>query len=79
MKAPERGTPRHEELRHLLKQRRQKLEMTQRELATLLGWDHKTVYSIESGGKNVTLLEFLQLAEALDFDAPAAVRRIQRR
>jgi transcriptional regulator with XRE-family HTH domain len=69
-------SPRHEALRKFLKLERQKAELTQAQLAAKLGWDQTTISDIETGTKRVTAIELIQLAEALGFDAPAALRRI---
>jgi transcriptional regulator with XRE-family HTH domain len=76
MKAKERGSPRHDELRRLLKERRQRAELTQRALAARLGWDHKVISNLERGSKRLTVLELIELAGALGFDPAAAVRRV---
>jgi HTH-type transcriptional regulator/antitoxin HipB len=75
----ERGSPQHEELRQLLKERRFRSKLTQRQLAAKLGWDQRTISKIESGGKRVSVVELIELANALDFDPAAAVRRVARR
>lgn len=72
----ERASPQHEELRQLLRERRFKSGLTQRELAVKLGWDQRTISQIESGSKRVSVLELIALAGALDFDPAAAVRRV---
>jgi len=74
----ERGSPLHEALRDLLLERRQRAKLTQRELATKLGWDQSTVSKIESGAKRVSVAELIELGLALDFDPPSAVRRVMR-
>jgi transcriptional regulator with XRE-family HTH domain len=75
MKAKERGSPRHDELRRILKERRQRAELTQRELAARLGWDHKVISNLERGSKRLTVLELIDIAWALEFDPSAALRR----
>jgi transcriptional regulator with XRE-family HTH domain len=75
----ERGSPLHEELRQLLLERRQKAKLKQKELADRLGWDQQRISKIELGSKRVTVVEFMELAKALDFDAAAAIRRLERR
>ncbi len=75
----ERGLPQHEELRQLLKERRFRAKLTQTQLARKLGWDQRTISQIESGSKRVSVVEFIALAGALEFDAPAALRRIMKR
>lgn len=69
-------TSRHEALRRLIKLERQKAELTQGELAAKLGWDQTTVSHIETGSKRVTVIELIELSEALGFDGAAAFRRI---
>jgi transcriptional regulator with XRE-family HTH domain len=69
-------TPRHEALRRLIKLERQKAELSQAELAERLGWHQTTVSHIESGSKRVTVIEMIELSEALDFDLCAAMRRV---
>jgi transcriptional regulator with XRE-family HTH domain len=69
-------SPRHEALRKLLKLERQKAELTQAQLAAKLGVDQKTISDIETGTKRVTALELLAIAQAIGFDAAAALRRI---
>jgi transcriptional regulator with XRE-family HTH domain len=69
-------TPRHEALRKLVKLERQRQELTQVELAERLGWDQTTVSHIETGSKRVTVIELIELSEALDFDLCAAIQRI---
>lgn len=75
----ERGLPQHEELRQLLRERRFKSGLTQRELAAKLGWDQRTVSKIENGSKRVSVVELIALAGALEFDPAAAVRRVAKR
>lgn len=75
----ERGTPLHEELRELLLERRQRAKLKQSELAEKLGWEQQRISKIELGSKRVTVVEFLMIADALGFDAAAAIKRLQRR
>lgn len=79
MKAKERGSPRHDELRRILKERRQRAELTQRELAARLGWDHKVISNLERGSKRLTVLELIEFAKVLSFDASAVVRRVEKK
>lgn len=75
----ERGLPQHEALRQLLRERRFRANVTQRQLAKKLGWDQRTISKIESGSKRVSVVELILLAEALNFDPRAAVARVMRR
>jgi transcriptional regulator with XRE-family HTH domain len=49
MKEKERDTPLHDELRQILKERRFRAGLTQRQLADRLGWDHKVISNLERG------------------------------
>lgn len=79
MKDKERGSPQHDELRRILKERRQRADLTQRDLAGRLGWDHKVISNLERGSKRLTVLELIALSRALEFDPCAAIRRIMKR
>ncbi len=48
----------------------------QREFAARLGWDQRTISKIESGSTRVSAVELIELARTLEFDVPAAVRRV---
>jgi transcriptional regulator with XRE-family HTH domain len=65
------GSPRHEALRLLLRERRRRADMTQYDLAAKLGRPQSYVSAIEKGQQRVSVLEFLEFAEAIGFDAPA--------
>lgn len=71
-------SPQHEELRRLLKERRQRAEMTQRDVAAKIGRPQRFISQIETGSHRVTVVEFLELAEAIGFDPSAAVRRLMK-
>ena len=70
------GTPRHEELRRLLKEKRKNAGISQAELGLRLGWSQRTIGKIETGEKRVTAVEMIEIGEALDFDPAAALRRV---
>jgi transcriptional regulator with XRE-family HTH domain len=69
---------RHEALRRLLKERRQRAELTQHELAARMGRYKSFITAVETGQHRVTVVEFLGFAEALEFDVCAAIRRVAR-
>ncbi len=71
------GAPLHEELRRLLVEHRQRAKLSQAELARKLQWSQQTVSKIETGEKRVTVVELIELAEALGFDPMAALRRVR--
>lgn len=70
------GSDIHEELRELLKERRFRAKLKQVELAERLGWSQRTISQIETGEKRVTVVEFVELSRALEFDPSAAIRRL---
>jgi len=70
------GTPRHEELRRLLKEKRKNACISQAELGRRLGWSQRTIGKIETGEKRVTAVELIEIAQALEFDPAAALRRV---
>jgi ribosome-binding protein aMBF1 (putative translation factor) len=79
MKDKERGSPASEELRELLKDRRHRARISQEQLAVRLGWDQKVISNLERGAKRMTVLELVEIANALGFDAASVVRRLQKR
>jgi transcriptional regulator with XRE-family HTH domain len=64
-------------LRQLLIERRQRAKLTQEGLAERLGRQQNFVSRIERGIHRVTVVELVEIAEALDFDPMAVVRRIK--
>jgi transcriptional regulator with XRE-family HTH domain len=73
------GSRRHKALIALLIERREAIGMTQTQLADRLGEYQSLVARLESGQRRVDVVEFLELAEALGFDAGkalAAVRKV---
>jgi transcriptional regulator with XRE-family HTH domain len=73
------GSERHKALIDLLIERREAAGMTQTQLADKLGEYQSFIAHLESGQRRVDVVEFLELAEALGFDAGkvlGAVRRV---
>ena len=70
------GTNRHKALIVLLIKKREAAGFTQTELATKLGQYQSFVARLESGQRRVDVVEFIQLAEILGFDASAAVETL---
>ena len=54
-----------------LKERRQRLKLTQKQLAEMAGLQHSYVYEIETGKANTTLRTLARLAEVLQVDIRA--------
>ena len=69
------GSKRHEALIALLVERREAAGMTQAQLADRLGEYQSFVARLESGQRRVDVVEFLELAEVLGFDAGRRWRR----
>lgn len=72
------GSPQHEALRALLIDERKRAGLSQTDLAVRLRWSQRTISKIETGEKRVTVVELLEIAQALGFDAPTALRRIEK-
>ena len=70
------GSPRHEILRLLLKERRERANLSQQEVADRIGRGQTFISAVERGQHRVSVLEFLDFAEAIGFDAAAALRRV---
>jgi len=71
-------TARHLALVQLLIERRKRASMTQADVAKRLGRYQSFVASVEGGQRRLDVVEFLQFAEAIGFDAAAAVRRLSK-
>ncbi len=70
-------SPRHDAVRRFIKRKRQEADLSQAKLAARMGRRQQWVSDIEKGSHRVTIVEFLELAEALGFDARSAIRHIQ--
>jgi HTH-type transcriptional regulator/antitoxin HipB len=60
----------------MIKEHRQKAEMSQEQVAEKIGRGQTFVSAVERGQHRVSVLEFLELAEAIGFDPSAAIRRL---
>lgn len=72
-------SPRHEELRKLLIERRMRAGLKQEDVATRIGRSQQFVSKVEKGQHRVTVVDLLEFAEAIGFDPAAAVRRLAKR
>jgi len=70
------GSPQHEELRRILRERRERAGLTQTELAEHIGRPQRYISRVERGLHRVTVVELLELAEAIGFDPASLVRRL---
>jgi ribosome-binding protein aMBF1 (putative translation factor) len=78
MKVRERGTARSEELRRLLKQKREQAGLSLRDLGARLQRDHKVIDRLKSGEKRPTVLALIDIGAALGFDPATVVRRLMK-
>jgi transcriptional regulator with XRE-family HTH domain len=72
------ASPRHDALRAFLRERRKAARLKQSDLAELLKRGQDYVSDIETGQKVVSVIELMELAEALGFDAQEAIKRLYR-
>jgi len=70
------SSPRHEAVRRFLKERRQRAELTQAELAARMDRPQAYISAVETGQQRVTVVEFCEFADVLGFDVRSAIRRI---
>jgi transcriptional regulator with XRE-family HTH domain len=71
-------SPRHEALRALLVEMREKAGLSQAEVARRLGQYQSFVARVEGGQRRVDVVEFLDFADAISFDPQNAIRRLLR-
>lgn len=70
------SSPRQTALAQLLTDERKKAGLTQAQLGKKLKRHQPYVAAVESGNRRVDVVEFLELAEAIGFDAPRALRKL---
>lgn len=70
---------RHQLLQELLIKKRTAAGLTQEALARRLGRPQSFVSKYETGERRLDLVEFLEIAEAVGFDAIAFVRTLRRK
>jgi transcriptional regulator with XRE-family HTH domain len=71
-------SPRHERLRLLLIEARKAAGLTQAEVARRLSRYQSFVATLESGQRRVDVVEFLELAEVIEYDPVRMLKKIQR-
>jgi transcriptional regulator with XRE-family HTH domain len=70
-------SPEHQRLMALLVTARNRVGLTQQQLATRLGKPQSFVAKYEGGERRLDLVEFMRIARALEFDWTSAVREIE--
>jgi transcriptional regulator with XRE-family HTH domain len=69
-------TPQHQKLRELLIAARKKAKLTQAEVAERLGRPQSFVAKYEGGERRLDVIEFIEVARALDAEPAKLVRAI---
>ncbi len=69
-------SPRHVRLIQLIVDKRREAGMSQADLADALDRYQSVVAAIESGGRRVDVVEFLELAEVIGFDPHEVLRDV---
>lgn len=72
-------SPRHDALRELLKDKRRAAGLTQAQLARRLGRPQSFIADVERGQRRLSVVEFIEYAEAVGFDAAHAIRHLSKR
>lgn len=69
-------SPRHMRLVQIIVDKRREAGMSQADLAEALDRYQSVVAAIESGGRRVDVVEFLELAETIGFDPHDVIREV---
>ena len=69
-------SPRHVRLIQLIVDKRREAGMSQADLANALDRYQSVVAAIESGGRRIDVVEFLELAEVIGFDPHEVLRGV---
>jgi transcriptional regulator with XRE-family HTH domain len=69
-------TPQHQKLRELLIAARKKAKLTQAEVAERLGRPQSFVAKYEGGERRLDVIEFIEVARAMDIDPVKMLRLI---
>jgi transcriptional regulator with XRE-family HTH domain len=70
-------SPRHEALRAFLVTKRKEAGLTQAEVAAKLRRYQSFVATVEAGQRRIDVVELLDLADAIGFDAGEALRKLK--
>jgi transcriptional regulator with XRE-family HTH domain len=71
------GSPRHQALRLMLTEQRKKAKMTQAQVAKKLARHQSYVSEVEAGQRRLSVVEFLDFAAAIGFDAARQIKKIE--
>jgi transcriptional regulator with XRE-family HTH domain len=70
-------SPRHEALAKFVTHKRKKAGMTQAEVAASLGRYQSFIADIESGQRRIDVIQLLDIADAIGFDAREAIKMLR--
>jgi transcriptional regulator with XRE-family HTH domain len=69
-------SPRHRALSAFLREKREKAGLKQQEVAAKLGRYQSFVSEVENGQRRIDVVELLDFAEAIGFDARDVIKRL---
>lgn len=69
-------SPRHVRLVQLIVDKRNEANLSQADLAKAIGRYQSVVAAVESGGRRIDVVEFLDLAETIGFDPYEVLREV---
>ena len=67
---------RYRELLALLKRERQRRQLTQDDVAAVIGWDRSAYSKMETGERRIDLIEFLDIVEVLGVDPCKLIKEL---
>lgn len=70
------GSPRHRALVEFIVEQRKAAGLTQVQVAKKLRRYQSYITLLETGQRRLDVVEFMDIADAIGFDAPAAIRRL---
>ena len=70
-------TDAYQRLTELLREARKKAGLTQQEVADRLNTHQSYVAKVEKGERRIDVVEFVQLARAIEASSPALIRKIE--
>ena len=68
----------HEQLRLIFRQQRERLGLTQRELASRMGVIYSLIGKIETGDRRLDVIEFMDYCKVLELDSCEVLQAIRR-
>lgn len=72
-------TATHRRLTKELRRARNEAKLTQVQLAEILGWPQSDVSKVENGERRLDVVEYLEWADAIGFDASSLISQIKKK